>query len=42
MKASGDTAADLNTSNSNSFMKKDDSLIDSFMFKSSNPENHIK
>ena len=37
MKASGDTAADLNASKSTSFLKKDDSLIDSLMFKSSNP-----
>ena len=42
MKTSGDTAADLNASKSTSFLKKDDSLIDSFMFKSSNPMNKLK
>ena len=37
MKASGDTAADLNASNSTSFVKKEDSIVDSFMWKSSDP-----
>ena len=42
MKASGDTACDLNASKSTSFVKKEDIFGDNFMMKGLNPETKLK